>query len=185
MVDRGAAANETGWVSFRSKPLSYHLAKLRAGYHHLDDARGKRIALSPVQRRMVGVLNRLANLPQFLHRWALGRLAIVAAPRAPRMRDGYLAIKALPGYEEVARLCNDHLALYLDYRARGAAALEGAGIDPVVYAAEFAKTANDPLKHVPCRYDPATTTALANFALRPELLAAATRNVVLCWSMTV
>lgn len=161
----------------RSKPLAYHLAKLRAGYRALENERGKTIALSPAQRRLVGAINRLANLPRFLRRWRLGLAAVRAAPNAPAMANGYVDLPSVAGFAEIVALCETHAALYADYLKRGSAALSGTGIDLAAYEAEIRRTADDPLKHVPSKYSPHTLTALANFAMQPALLAVASRHI--------
>jgi hypothetical protein len=165
------------WVSLRSKPLSYHLAKLRTGYQALDDEAGRQIALSPGQRRLIGAVNRLANPLRYLRRRWLAGLAIAAAPGAPRVHDGHVIIRGMEGHEALIEACERQLAIYFDFLERGDAALAERGIDPAAYRAEIEKTHDDPLKHVPCHYDREALGKMLDFALQPQLVACAARHL--------
>jgi hypothetical protein len=165
------------WVSLRSKPLSYHLAKLKSGYQAIDDDAGRQIALSPDQRRFVGGLNRLANLLRYLRRRLMARQAVAAAPAAPRMHDGYVIIRGLEGHQALIEVCEKQLAIYFDFLERGDVALTKRGIDPQAYRAEIEKTLDDPLKHVPCHYDNEALGKMLDFALQPQLVATASAHL--------
>lgn len=165
------------WVSLRSKPLSYHLGKLKSGYQAIDDDDGRQIALSPDQRRFVGKLNRFANPLRFLRRRMLARRAVAAAPDAPRMDDGYVIIRGLEGHQALIEVCEKQIAIYFDFLERGDAALVERGIDPKAYRAEIEKTLDDPLKHVPCHYDAEALGKMIDFALQPNLVASASAHL--------
>ena len=154
--------------SIFDQPFSYNRRKIFSdGYHHLT-VDGQDWSLPLRERELVGSIVRLWNLPRYLGRRRLkGQVASRHRPVSP-MADGYALCRGdgVPGLAEALDVCEAKLATYLAFT-------EGRGelresFDPDAYRQEMAKTARDPIRHVPFRHDVEAARALIRPFLQPE-----------------
>ncbi len=152
-------------------PIAYNARKIfRDGYHHMTLGSGNRQLRLP-ERALVGWIVRLCNLPKYLQRVQLRVRMSRSGAACCRINDGYAlhspATGEIPGLRQALQACDEKIATYLEVRA-GRSAPSGY-FDPAVYAKEMSKTDDDPLKHVPYRYDQAAAAALIRPFLSPPV----------------
>ncbi len=152
--------------SISEQPLRYNLRKIFVeGYHYITFG-DKKFALRPRDRVLVGSIGRLWNPTKFARRVILKQALARKYPPKARMKDGYALYRPetlSPALDAALKVCDDQLATYRRHLA-GAPAPEAKA-----YAAEMAKTLDDPLKHVPYRYDEAAARTLVKLFLSPEI----------------
>ena len=164
------------WISWRSKPISYHKKKIfREGYNYIDDEEGRQRKLSPPQRRFVAQISRLSHPGRYARRRLLGWITSHLNRSHARMSDGYLMAHLPPPSHAIIAVCERQISVYENFLSHGERWLTENGIEPASYLKELEKTENEPLKIVPYLYDDKVARDLISFALNPMLLAVASR----------
>ncbi len=155
--------------SIFKQSLPYNYRKLFVeGYQHVT-VDNEKWSLSLRDRAFVGSVSRALNAPKYLARTALKSAASAGRKPIAEMNDGYALCDGadIPGMREAFAVCEEKLAVYLEYGRSGGDL--PAGVNPEKYHEEMAKTATDPLKHVPYRYDRDAAEALIRPFLSPQM----------------
>jgi len=163
------------WVDFALKPFGYHARQIfKKGYKAIEGPEGVAL-LSPKQRRFVERISRTVNLPSYLRRKAIGSYIVAKYPAPAQIQDGFARFEAPAARDAVVAACERQIALYRSWLKYGDEALTAAGVDPAAYFKETVKTDDDPLKHIPYKYNAAAAAEIARFCMRPEFLAPVAR----------